>query len=112
MALLLCLAAGITPIVTSSSDAKLERLRSLDPAVLGINYRTTPDVGAEVRRLTGGKGVDYVLNNVGLASIPGDLDMLRRSGGSVALVGFLEGFEATWEPGVLMLLLAKKAKIQ
>lgn len=112
MALLVCLAAGIKPIVTSSSDEKLERLKSLSPEVLGVNYKTTPDIAAEVLRLTDGKGVDYILNNVGLSSVPEDLRMLRKYGGSIALIGFLEGFEATWDPSVLMGLIEKAAKIK
>jgi NADPH:quinone reductase-like Zn-dependent oxidoreductase len=112
MSLLVCLAAGITPIVTSSSDEKLARLRTISPDVRGINYKATPDVAAEVLRLTDGKGVDYVLNNVGLSSIPGDLQMLRKYGGSIALIGFLEGFEAKWDAGILMQLIGKAAKIK
>ncbi|KAF2439082.1 NAD(P)-binding protein [Karstenula rhodostoma CBS 690.94] len=112
MSLLVCLAAGITPFVTSSSDAKLARLRKISPRVVGINYKATPDLAAEVLRLTHGKGVDYVLNNVGLSSIPEDLRMLRRYGGSIALIGFLEGFEAGWDAGVLMGLIEKAASIK
>lgn len=111
MSLLVCLAAGITPIVTSSSDDKLVRLRKISPRVLGINYKSAPDVAAEVLRLTHGRGVDYVLNNVGLSSIPEDLRMMRLYGGRIALVGFLEGFEAGWDAGVLMGLIEKAASI-
>ena len=64
-ALLICLAAGIQPIITSSSDEKLEAVKKLDPRVRGINYKTTRDQGAEVRRLTDGQGVDFVINNAG-----------------------------------------------
>ncbi|KAJ4355362.1 uncharacterized protein N0V89_003378 [Didymosphaeria variabile] len=112
MSLLVCLAAGITPIITSSSDEKLERLKKISPAVLGVNYKTTSDIAAEVLRLTDGKGVDYVLNNVGLSSVPDDLKMLRKYGGSIALIGFLEGFEAKWDPSVLMGLIAKAATLK
>ena len=112
MALLVCLAAGIKPIVTSSSDEKLERVKKISTKVVGVNYKTKPDVAAEVLRLTGGKGVDYVLNNVGLPSMPSDLQMLRKYGGSIALIGFLEGFEANWDPSVLMGLIGKAARIK
>jgi NADPH:quinone reductase-like Zn-dependent oxidoreductase len=64
-----------------------------------------------VLRLTDGKGVDFVVNNAGLSSIPSDLQMLRKSG-SIALVGFLDGFDADWTPATLMMLLMKAAKIQ
>jgi NADPH2:quinone reductase len=55
--------AGATVLATAGSDAKLERLREfgLDH---GINYRTS-DFVAEARRLTGGRGVDLVVDSVG-----------------------------------------------
>jgi NADPH:quinone reductase-like Zn-dependent oxidoreductase len=109
-ALLISLTAGIKPIITSSSDAKLEKLKHLGDIGV-INYRTNPDIAAEVLRMTDGKGVDYVISNVGLSSIPTDLQMLRK-GGSIALVGFLEGFEADFSPSILMALTAKEAKLQ
>ncbi|KAI8667076.1 hypothetical protein LRP88_01168 [Fusarium phalaenopsidis] len=111
-ALLICLAAGIKPIITSSSDAKLERVKQLGRDVQGINYKKHPDVTAEVLRLTGGKGVDYVFNNTGPTSIPSDLQALRKKHGTISLVGFLEGFEADWNPSVLLTLISKAAKIQ
>jgi NADPH:quinone reductase-like Zn-dependent oxidoreductase len=111
-ALLICLAAGIKPIITSSSDAKLERLKQLNPAVSGINYKSSPDIVTEALELSGGKGVDYVLNNIGVSSIPTDLQMLRKRGGRIALVGFLEGFEAGWSPSTLMTLVGKEAHMQ
>ena len=86
--LLLCLAAGITPIITSSSDAKLENIRKLSPEILTLNYKTTPDMPAEVLRLTDGKGADYIVNNVGPTAIKSQVKMLRNKG-SIALVGLL-----------------------
>lgn len=86
---------------------KLEKLGN----VRGINYLTNADIATEVLRLTNQKGVDFVVNNVGVSSIPSDLQMLRKNG-SIALVGFLEGFDADWTPGTLLALIAKAAKIQ
>ena len=62
-------------------------------------------------RLTAGKGVDYVFNNIGVASIPDDLQTLRNRGGRVTLVGSLEGFEADWPPNLLMSLRVKESQI-
>lgn len=59
---------GARVIITSSSDAKLERMRSLG-ADATINYRTHPDWAREVLHLTSGKGADVVLNNVGYPEI-------------------------------------------
>lgn len=110
-ALQICLAAGIRPIITSSSDAKLDKLRQLDSTIGLINYKTHTEITAEVSRLTDGKGVDYVLNNIGVASIPDDLQILRKRSGRVALIGFLDGFEADWSPSLLFTLIAKEAHI-
>jgi NADPH:quinone reductase-like Zn-dependent oxidoreductase len=109
-ALLICLAAGMKAIVTSSSDEKLEKLKKLGD-VQGVNYKTHPDVAAEVLRLTNGQGVDYVVNNVGLQSLPEDFKMLRRWG-TISLVGFLAGFDAGFSGNELWPILLKNAKIQ
>ncbi|CAI6333991.1 unnamed protein product [Periconia digitata] len=114
-ALALCVAAGIQPIITSSSDAKLAAIARLYPTVLGINYKTLGSdaaVAAEVKRLTDGRGVDFVINNSGPGSLMHDIDMLRDRDGAVSLVGFLNGFQADWSPSGLMALMAKRAKLQ
>ena len=55
--------AGATVLATASSDEKLERLKEfgLDH---GINY-TTGDFVARARELSGGRGVDLVVDSVG-----------------------------------------------
>ncbi|KAL2181510.1 chaperonin 10-like protein [Thermothelomyces heterothallicus CBS 202.75] len=118
-ALVLCLAAGVRPIVTSSSDKKLDSVRRLGAAaqidVGTINYRTVPapeDRAAEVRRLTGGAGVDVVVNTTGPASVPHDLDVLRERGGLVSFLGFLDGIGGDWPPATLMALITKFAKLK
>ena len=110
MAVMICLAAGITPIITSSSDDKLARITQISPAVKGINYKKA-DIKEEVLKLTDGKGVDYICNNVGLSSLPLDIDLIRKSG-TIALVGFLEGFTADFSPDILMTVLIKACRIQ
>lgn len=55
--------AGARVLTTASTPAKLERLAGLG-ADEGINY-ANDDTVAEVRRLTNGKGVDLVVENVG-----------------------------------------------
>ncbi len=77
--------AGARAIVTSSSDAKLERARELG-AWAGVNYRLHPDWHEEVLRLTGGDGVHQVVD------IAGDLERsirCLRVGGLVSLVGYM-----------------------
>ncbi|KKY27085.1 putative alcohol dehydrogenase [Diplodia seriata] len=111
-ALQLCIAAGIKPIITSSSDEKLEAIKKLSPAVEGINYKKHADVAAEVLRLTEGKGVDIVVNNTGMGSFPSDFASLRKRYGTISWVGFLEGFKGDWDPSHLFALMTKSAKIQ
>lgn len=72
-ALLLLIDAGIKTIITSSSDAKIARIEKLSHLVTGVNYKTHPDVNAEVKRITNGRGVDLVVNNVGPKSIPSNI---------------------------------------
>ena len=59
-ALQFALLAGARVVVTSSSDEKLRRAEELG-AWATVNYRTTPDWEREVLRLTGGDGVDVVV---------------------------------------------------
>ena len=112
--MLIALAAGFDRIiVTPSSDAKLDALPAKFGAELAsYNYRTCPDQAAEVRRLTDGRGVDFVVNNSGPGGIPADIEALVPRHGTVTLVGFLAGIMADWNPGLLLNLIHKTAKIQ
>ena len=83
-------AAGAKPIITSSSDDKLARARTLG-AVGTVNYRTTPDWDKPVRALTGGAGVLEVLEVGGKDTLPHALASLAP-GGHIALIGGLGGF--------------------
>ncbi|KAF2255106.1 GroES-like protein [Trematosphaeria pertusa] len=111
-ALLLCLAANITPIITSSSDAKLAFIRKISLLVKGFNYKTDPGQAEQVKQLTDSKGVDIVVNNTGAASFPADLESLRQRHGTISLVGFLEEKKAEWDPNALLGLMVKCATIQ
>lgn len=80
---------GARVIVTSSSDAKLERARELG-AWEGVNYREVPEWGRRVRELTGGVGVDRVIEVGGGDTLPKSLQAVR-SGGTISLIGVLSG---------------------
>lgn len=83
-------AAGAKPIITSSHDEKLTRAKALG-AIGTVNYKTTPDWEKNVRQLTGGEGVQEVLEVGGKDSLPHSLATLGR-GGHIALIGGLGGF--------------------
>jgi len=76
----LAVQAGARVFVTSSSAAKIERARELG-AEAGVDY-TAGDWVAEVRTLTGGEGVDVVVDSVG-ATWPDSLRCLRKGGRAV-----------------------------
>jgi NADPH:quinone reductase-like Zn-dependent oxidoreductase len=69
---------GARVIVTSSSDAKLDKARQLG-ADTGINY-AREDWGRRVSELTGRRGVDVVIENVGAATWPHSIRALRKGG--------------------------------
>jgi NADPH:quinone reductase-like Zn-dependent oxidoreductase len=83
---------GARVIATSSSDAKLERVRALG-ASDGINYKTTPDWDKKARELTGEVGVDHVVEVGGAGTLGRSLRAVRY-GGRVSLIGVLAGGSA------------------
>ncbi|SEH17760.1 NADPH:quinone reductase [Sphingopyxis sp. YR583] len=100
-------AAGARVIATSSSDAKLERLKALGADEL-INYKEVPTWGARALELTGGRGVDTVVEIGGAGTL--DQSMLAaRVGGHVALIGVLAGIVG---PVKTALLMSKNLRVQ
>jgi NADPH:quinone reductase-like Zn-dependent oxidoreductase len=81
--------AGARVLITSSSDEKLERARALG-ASDGINYKTTPDWDAAARALTGGRGVDHVVEVGGAGTLGKSLKAVSM-GGRISLIGVLSG---------------------
>lgn len=100
-ALQLAKAAGLRATVTSSSDEKLERARSMG-ANETINYKHTPDWEKEVRRLTGGVGVDHVIEVGGSDTLPRSLKAVR-TGGAVSVIGVLSGSEPNVTPADILM---------
>lgn len=84
--------AGATVIATSSSDDKLARLQALGADHL-INYREDEHWGETVRRLTGGRGVDHVVEVGGPATLEQSMNA-ARIGGHIAMIGILSGTDA------------------
>ncbi|BGP15766.1 hypothetical protein JCM10213_007938 [Rhodosporidiobolus nylandii] len=91
----LALAAGCEVIVTSSSDEKLERARrelaGLGGRIKTLNYRTIPEWEKEVRKLTGGRGVDHVIEIGGAGTLVRSIRSCRP-GGNVWVVGYMSDY--------------------
>jgi NADPH:quinone reductase-like Zn-dependent oxidoreductase len=79
---------GARIIATSSTDAKLERLKSLG-ADATINYKTAPDWGKKARELTE-EGVDLVVEVGGVGTLNESI-RATRIGGTIAFIGVLAG---------------------
>lgn len=86
IALQIAKAAGARVIATSSSDEKLERVRAMGADHV-INYRTTPEWGAEAARLAGG-GVDHVVEVGGAGTLKQSIAAVGFAG-EIALIGVL-----------------------
>lgn len=88
-ALQLAKLAGARVIATSSSSEKLARLRALGADEL-IDYRRTPDWHTQVLEMTGGVGVDLVVEVGGAGTFEKSV-AATRVGGRISVVGLLEG---------------------
>jgi NADPH:quinone reductase-like Zn-dependent oxidoreductase len=82
-------AAGANAIITSSSDEKLERAKSLG-ATGTVNYAKNPKWAEAVRTLTGGRGADATLDVIGGETSKFALEALRV-GGHAAIIGARSG---------------------
>ncbi len=80
---------GARVIATSGSDQKAERLKELGASDV-VNYRTVADWDKKVRELTGGKGVDHVVEVGGAGTFQKSL-LVTRGGGRVSVIGNLGG---------------------
>lgn len=108
-ALILLKAVGCTVIVTSSSDAKLKLVQERYGADHVINYRTTPKWGEEARKITGGEGVDVVVENGGAGTIEQSLEAIKM-GGLIPIIGILAAPEKM--PDVALGILGKGAIVR
>jgi NADPH:quinone reductase-like Zn-dependent oxidoreductase len=106
-ALQIAKAMGATVIATSSSDAKLERLRGMG-ADHTINYRQHSDWGERARAWTGGRGVDHVIEVGGPGTLAQSIAAVRV-GGHISLIGVLTGIAGEVPTATLM---RKQARLQ
>ena len=85
--------SGAKVIITSSSDEKLKQAKKLGADFL-INYKSNPDWDVEARKITGGVGVDCVIE-VGGAQTLAKSFKATRMGGKVLVIGILSGIESS-----------------
>jgi NADPH2:quinone reductase len=83
---------------TAGTEAKAELARKAGAEHV-ILY-STQDFEAEVKRLTGGRGVDVVYDSVGKDTFDKSLNCLRPRG-LLALFGFSSGAVAPFDPAIL-----------
>jgi NADPH:quinone reductase-like Zn-dependent oxidoreductase len=99
--------SGARVIATSSCDDKLNRLMALG-ASDGINYAKEPNWGNAVRKLTGGRGVDHVLEVGGVNTLAQSI-RATKDGGRIENVGNLTGkflSDGVVERGIAVTLIA------
>lgn len=103
-------AAGYRTIVTSSSDEKLARAKTLGATDL-INYRSSPDWHRVVREMTGDRGADFIMEVGGAATLEQSLKSICM-GGHIAVVGVLT--DANTPPPTLssFAMIGSAAKVQ
>ncbi len=98
---------GARAIATSSSDEKLERALTLG-ASDGINYKKNPGWDERALELTGGRGVDHVVEVGGPDTLNGSLSAVRMGGG-IYMIGVLTGISGEVNTA---LILRKSVRVQ
>jgi NADPH:quinone reductase-like Zn-dependent oxidoreductase len=92
---------GAHVTVISSSDEKLERVRSLG-ADLTINYRATPEWSRLAREIAADRGgFDLIIELGGEATLAQSIKGIRV-GGTIALIGVLSGLAPTLPLGAIV----------
>jgi NADPH:quinone reductase-like Zn-dependent oxidoreductase len=92
--------AGARAIITSSSDAKLERARALGADHV-INYKTAPDWEKKVLELTEGQGAEHVIDTGGVGTLPKSYVAVGPAG-VVSVIGVMTRPEGDLSPYPLM----------
>lgn len=70
-------AAGARVIATTDSPEKVQLLQKLGADHI-LNYSETPDWGVKAKELTGGIGVDHIIEVAGPASMRQSLESIKR----------------------------------
>lgn len=101
-------AAGATVIATSSNSEKLERLKALGADHV-VNHCDEPKWGEAVLALTGGTGVDHVIEVGGPHTLPQSI-VASRTGAHLAIIGAVGGFDIDTIP--FAIVQAKRLRLQ
>jgi NADPH:quinone reductase-like Zn-dependent oxidoreductase len=86
-------AMGCNVAITSSSDRKLARAKSLGADVT-INYKTTPNWAEAIRKELGGNKLDNVIDTIGAVQFDDNASLLA-DGGQLSAIGML-GSDFSW----------------
>ena len=89
---------GARVLATAGTEAKAELARQA--GAHDVIVYTKQDFEAEVKRLTGGRGVDVVYDSVGKDTFDKSLNCLRPRG-MLALFGFSSGLVPPFDPAIL-----------
>ncbi|KAI1136098.1 zinc-containing alcohol dehydrogenase [Hypoxylon sp. FL0543] len=90
---------GVRVIATTSSREKAKLLERLSADHI-INYRETPEWGSIARELTGGVGVDYVIEVAGPSTMKQSVASVKLDG-VIVVMGSVGSGEARDMPGLL-----------
>lgn len=101
-------AAGATVITISSSFERCERLKAMGADHV-INYRETENWGEAALALTGGLGVDHIVEVGGPHTMRQSM-IAARTGGHIAVIGAVGGFDIDTIP--FAILQAKRLRVQ
>ncbi|KUJ08220.1 zinc-binding oxidoreductase [Mollisia scopiformis] len=113
MGLKLAIAVGCKVIITSSSDAKLDKVREMagGKKISTVNYSKTLDWEREVLRLNGGRGVDIVFENGGSSSLMKSIAATTKRG-IISQIGYLGQQDPKDLNGLISLLIDRTVTLR
>jgi NADPH:quinone reductase-like Zn-dependent oxidoreductase len=85
-------ALGARPVVISSKEEKLEKVKELGASAT-INYKTFPNWENKILEITDGNGVDHVIETIGGENLNRALEAVKTSG-TISFIGLIAGLSA------------------
>ena len=96
----MCKLAGARVIAVTGSESKVDQIKELGADEVILNPKRQ-DFSSEVRRLTGGRGAEVVIEGVGSATFPSTFKSLAK-GGRLVFVGEVSGQPAQFNPALMI----------